>query len=110
VDPDPGVTNEISVLDTLVDAAGGALLLSPAPVMTYYHGGAAQQFVFSGFAPWDLVRADAISLVDFVLQDIWGMSRAAIDRGAVAPGASLVRGAPARIVTPAQRAVAARGR
>jgi hypothetical protein len=78
--------------------------------MTWYHGGAAQQFVFSGFAPWDLARTDAITLVDFVLQDIWGMSRANIDRGMVAGDAAMMRGSAARIVTPAQRAVAARGR
>jgi hypothetical protein len=110
VDPDPDVTHEISVLDTLVQATGGQLLLSPAPAMTWYHGGSAQQFIFSGFAPWDLARTDAITLVDFVLQDIWGLSRANIDRGAVAGDALLIRGGAARIVTPAQRAVAGRAR
>jgi hypothetical protein len=104
------VTNEISVLDTLVQVSGSQLLFTPAPTMTYYHGGAAQQFVFSGFAPWDLARADAITLVDFVLQDIWGMSRVSVDRGAVAGDAGLPRGGAARIVTPAQRAMAGRGR
>ncbi len=110
VDPDASVTNEISVLDTLVQVSGSQLLFTPAPTMTYYHGGAAQQFVFSGFAPWDLARADAITLVDFVLQDIWGMSRVSVDRGAVAGDAGLPRGGAARIVTPAQRAMAGRGR
>ncbi len=108
VDPAPGVTNEISVLDTLVQASGGQMLLFPAPAMTYYHGANAQQFVFSGFAPWDFVRAEGIQLVDFVLQNIWGLSRLSIDRGAVTPGAPLMHGAPSRIVTPAQRVVAER--
>jgi len=92
-----------------VQAASGQLLLSPAPAMSYYHGANAQQFVFSGFAPWDFARAEGIQLVDFVLQDIWGMSRVNIDRGAVVPGASLMRAGASRIVTPAQRVVAERG-
>jgi hypothetical protein len=110
VDPDPDVIDEVSVLDTLVQATGAQLLLSPAPAMTWYHGGAAQQFVFSGFAPWDFARADAITLVDFVLQDIWGLSRANVDRGAVTGDAAMTRGGPARVVTPAQRAVTGRVR
>ena len=108
VDPSPSVSNEISVLDTLVQASGGLLLLSPAPVMTYYHGGSAQQFVFSGFAPWDLVRSDCITLVDFVLQDIWGLARANVDRTSVSPEVgSVYRTTPVRLVTPAQRVVGA---
>ena len=109
VDPDPAVTAEVSVLDTLVDAAGGQLLLSPAPAMTFYHGPTAQQFVFSGFAPWDLTRADGIALVDFVLQDIWGLPRQSINRGAVTAATPGSTGVPVRIVTPAQRIVSERG-
>jgi hypothetical protein len=108
IDPDPNVHTEASVLDTLMQATGGTLSPNPAPVMTYYHGNECQPFVFSGFAPWDYARADCIQLVDFVLQDIWGLSRDNVDRGVVAPAPQFSRSRPSRIVTPAQRAVASR--
>ena len=77
--------------------------------MTYYHGNQANQFVFTGFAFWNYVRSDAIGLVDFVLQDIWGLTRnTSIDRGSIAPSIRNGGSSPARIVTPAQRTVSAR--
>jgi hypothetical protein len=119
VDPDPGIDHEQVVLDTLMVSDGTVLLASPmpgyhdpsshkAPVMTYYHGSQANQFVFSGFAPWSYARQDCIQLVDFVLQDLWGMTRESIDRGSIAPSIRNRGSSPTRIVTPAQRTVSAR--
>jgi len=49
-------------------------------------------------------------LVDFVLQDLWGLPRQNIDRGSFTPAIrSGVRPTPnLRVVTPAQRVVNAR--
>jgi hypothetical protein len=79
-----------------------------APSMTYYHGSQAHQFVFSGFSLWSYARPDCIQLVDFVLQDLWGLRRQPIDRGSIAPFMRNGGSSPARIVTPAQRTVSAR--
>jgi len=80
-DPDPLVTNEISTLDTLYEFRGGQLATNvtgerPA-CMTYYHGMAGPPFVFTGFDLWSWTRGDCAALVDFALQDIWGMQRSA---------------------------------
>jgi hypothetical protein len=77
VDPRPEVSHEISVLDTLYDAAGFGLPSSPLPAMTFYHGAERPPFVFSGLSPWAWTREDAQGLVDFVMQDIWGLQRTA---------------------------------
>jgi hypothetical protein len=76
-----------------MDASSLLLRRSPVPTMTYYHGLEANRFVFSGFAPWDFHRDDAIALTDFVLQDIWGLSRQPVDRGS--PGATATGARPA---------------
>jgi hypothetical protein len=102
VDLSPEYVHMASVLDTLIDASAAALLRSPAPTMTWYHGSQANRFVFSGFAPWDFRRDDAIALVDFVLQDLWGLDRRPVDRGLA--GASVSRPRPA-----ATRALRGRG-
>jgi hypothetical protein len=80
-DPDPLSTVEFAALDTLYELQGGPLATNitgykPA-TMTYYHGTISPEFVFSGFSLWDWTKADCISLVDFVLQRIWGMNRRA---------------------------------
>lgn len=108
-DPDPEVTRQQAVLDTLIEASGQVLLTSTrrAPTMTYYHGNSARQFVFTGFAPWNYAREDCIALVDFVLQDLWGLPRQPVDRGSIAPSIKNGGSSPARIVTPAQRTVSA---
>ncbi len=109
VDPDPELSREITVLDTLYESQSIVLLTNGrAPTMTYYHGNQANQFVFSGFAPWNYVRQDCIGLIDFVFQDIWGLSRQPVDRGSIAPSIKSGGSSPARIVTPAQRTVSAR--
>jgi len=46
--------------------------------------------------------------VDFVLQDLWNLPRAPIDRGSIAPAMPNGVSRPARVVTPAPRAVSAR--
>jgi hypothetical protein len=117
-DPDPQVTHEQVVLDTLMVANGVVLLHGPmpgrdphaneGPTMTYYHGSQAHQFMFTGFSLWSYSRQDCVALVDFVLQDIWGLQRLPIDRGSIAPSIKSRGSSPARIVTPAQRTVSAR--
>jgi hypothetical protein len=87
VDFSPAAVHMASVVDTLMDASSLRLLRSPAPIMTWYHGFEANRFVFSGFAPWEFQRGDAIALVDFVLQDLGarppaGGPRAGNPRGA----------------------------
>ncbi|HXS83709.1 MAG TPA: hypothetical protein VN896_13420, partial [Methylomirabilota bacterium] len=115
VDPNPLVAREISVLDTLYEARGSVITgvigdHRVGATMTYYHGNGAHQFVFSGFSPWSYARQDCISLVDFVLQDLWGLPRQNIDRGSFTP--AIRSGVPPtpnlRMVTPAQRTVSAR--
>jgi hypothetical protein len=112
VDPDPETVRNASVLDTLFEAEGVVLRTTPrpgqavqrAPIMTYYHGRTANQFVFSGFAPWYSARQDCISVFDFVLQDLWGLPRAGIDRGSFAPANQRNAGAkPARSASPLKR-------
>lgn len=81
VDPDPLVVDEQSTLDTLYSLDGSTGALFPPgrtyerPVMTYYRGPSNAPTVLSGFAIWDVARPDAQALVDFVLGDLWGMSR-----------------------------------
>lgn len=74
-DPWPNHERLESTLDTLylapVSSPDG-----PLPVMTYYHGVESGPVVFSGFPIWFFRRAQCAALVDFVLQDIWGLSRA----------------------------------
>ena len=112
VDPDPETVREASVLDTLYQVESQVLLITEptdgsqkrAPSMTYYHGNQANQFVFTGFAPWLTARQDCIAMFDFVLQDLWGLERTAIDRGTFAP-ANLQNGGskPARSASPLKR-------
>jgi len=80
VDPSPDGVRIASTLDTLYEATSLLLLRSPAPVMTWYHGAEANRIVFSGFSPWSFHRDDVTGLVDFVLQDIWGLSRETVAR------------------------------
>src|SRR5262249_52538426 len=60
-----------SVLDTLL---GSQIQLYPT--MTIYHGHDFNQpFVFTGFAPWAFQRAQCEQLFDFVLQNVWGLTK-----------------------------------
>lgn len=99
MNPDPIVVEERSGLDTLYRLQGGTLstgsTLQTPVAMTWYHGPSAPPFVFSGFDIWAWSRQDVIALVDFVLQDVWGLARQPIAR---APSA-----VPARIAHAAGR-------
>jgi hypothetical protein len=96
VDPSQTSVRIASTLDSLYDASSLLLIRSPAPIMTWYHGGDVNRFVFTGFSPWLFHREDFIGLTDFVLQDLWGLVRQPVDRGAVHAGVQGVRGAPPR--------------
>jgi hypothetical protein len=111
VDPDPLTEHNVSVLDTLYMASGIVLRTDShiAPTMTYYHGRTAHQFVFSGFAIWSYARQDCMGLVDFVLQNLWGLQRdASIDRGSIAPAIRSGVNPPVRVVSPVRRVVSTR--
>ena len=73
-DPRPNHERLESTLDTLYLAVGGSMP-GPLPVMTYYHGFESGPVVFSGFPIWYFQRVQCQAIVDFVLQDIWGLSR-----------------------------------
>ena len=76
--------------------------------MTYYHGTTAHQFVFTGFSIWSYARQDCMGLVDFVLQDLWGLHRDPIDRGSITPSTPNGVSRPTRVVAPASRVVSTR--
>lgn len=78
-DPSDPASPTVSALDTLYETVGGESG-SGFPLMTLYHGRDNPPFVFSGFPPWYFQRAQAIRLVDFVLQDIWGLHRQPVPR------------------------------
>ena len=113
VDPDPEHVTEASVLDTLYTGEGIVLLVQDpqgrnrGPTMTYYHGNTANQFVFTGFAPWQSARQDCIALFDFVLGDLWNLPRSNVDRGNVAPNFQRNGTQPARSAAPKRLANAA---
>jgi len=73
-DDDPEKVREYSTLDTLYLTVGGVAGPSK-PVMTYYHGRENQPMVFSGFNIWYWQRSHCIALVDWVLQQVWGLTR-----------------------------------
>jgi hypothetical protein len=69
-----------SILDTLMIAQGEPQPPSPPSpyvpaCMTYYHGADSGGLLFSGFDLWTYTRPDLIALADFVLQQVWGLSR-----------------------------------
>src|SRR5262249_28135759 len=73
-DPRPNHEELQSTLDTLYLATGGSVP-GVLPIMTYYHGFESGPVVFSGFPIWHFQRAQCQGLVDFVLQDIWGLPK-----------------------------------
>lgn len=78
LDPDPDRVREESVLDTLYELV--TFQLPPAPgvrrvVMTYMHGELTNPVIFTGFSIWSFTRPDCQTLVDFVLQDFWGLQK-----------------------------------
>ena len=73
-DPRPNHETPVSTLDTLYMALGGTTG-GRYPVMTYYHGSQSTPMVFSGFPIWYFQRQQCQALTDFVLQDVWGLSK-----------------------------------
>jgi hypothetical protein len=88
---DPDQPNEVSTLDTLYEATGGPLERDETrhyPLMTYYHGPSVPQgFIFTGFDIWTYKRTQCQALVDFVMQRMWGLSRAGAAYAASGEGA-----------------------
>jgi hypothetical protein len=76
---DPSGETRRSVLDTLYVTNGGEAGFG-WPVMTLSHQTGRGPLVFSGFPPWYFRRSQGIQLVDFVLQDVWGMQRKPVPR------------------------------
>lgn len=117
VNTNPNIVQEASVLDTLMMLQGGNLKNTQDPqtglpinqnaTMTYYHGLQTPPVVFSGFNIWSYSRNDCIQLVDFVLQQIWGLPRENVVRGPSVPNAARPSTQPS-LVTPAQRSINAR--
>ncbi len=76
VDPDPDVVRMGPTLDTLYTTGD----VVQYPVMTCYRGSQNAPVVFSGFPLWHFRRAQAIALGDAVLQRLWGLPRAPVER------------------------------
>ncbi len=81
-DPSPTGESQQSALDSLYYLAGGQLVTlgtGRLPVtMTYYYGIDSPRYVFTGFDLWSWSRVDIQGLVDFVLQNIWGMTKSSV--------------------------------
>ena len=122
INPDPVAVTERATLDTLMKtevplAAGYRAweiggpdpltgLPKPGsvpgtPLMTYYHGQEFPEFVFSGFDIWNYQRAQCIQVVDFVLQQIFGLTKTV---PAGAPHMNATRGGPRAWTPPADQA------
>ena len=81
----PDSSFEFSALDTLYNAYGTAyssqMLQAGSGVnalMTYYKGGENGSVMFLGSSIWDHRRTQCQGLVDFVLGQMWGMTRNAV--------------------------------
>jgi hypothetical protein len=97
-----------STLDTLYKATASSLQPDIGPgalqsvVMTYYHGADNAPLVHTGFNIWNFRRSQCVELVDFVLQQLWGLSRQQPVSVAVAPESTMP---PAgRLTPPRERA------
>ena len=86
-----------STLDSLYEVSHSSFATPRGIAMTYYHGREHAPFVFTGLPLWAWTRTDAQGLVDFVLQDLWGLTRS---------GPSVNRAAGA--ATPPRRVATAR--
>lgn len=110
VNPDPEIVEEQSVMDTLFKVTGSNIKIVGIPgqpgtaaCMTYYHGTQGGPMIFTGFEFWNYRRSQCVQLVDFVLQDIWGLTRnTAISR---TPSFAAASASPRNVLTPAQRSV-----
>jgi hypothetical protein len=97
MDADPNTVRLESTLDSLYEVIHVSFTAPRAIAMTYYHGREHAPFVFTGLPLWAWTVTDAQGLVDFVLQDIWGLARS---------GPSVNRSAG--MATPPRRAATAR--
>jgi hypothetical protein len=66
-------------LDTLYLSTGGQIG-SDKPLMTIYHGGECPPLVYTGFPLWYFRRDQQISVIDVVLQGLWGLPRRPVSR------------------------------
>lgn len=75
--PNVIVENGASPLDSLYEVITFSLPSTAVRrvTMTHYHGPENGPVTFTGFEPWNFTRSDAAALVDFVLQDTWGLVR-----------------------------------
>ena len=89
---DPAAARLEATLDTVYDVTSIAFPNPSAPVMLYYHGRENAPFVYTGFDPWAWTRADCQGLVDFVLGDIWKLSKSA--RAGARPAATSMSRVP----------------
>src|SRR5262249_35594059 len=78
IDPDPDVTDSVSVIDTLYNSVGGSALGMPSGF--YYHGTETPSVLSLGFDLWMGRRDAIIQTIDFFLQDLGGLSRAPLPR------------------------------
>ena len=114
--PAPG--GEESVLDTIYTSQESQVAYVDRPIMTYYHGIEFKKvdfdssvidtieatrdtlvldpakFVYCGFPLWTFSRTQQIALVDFVLQDIWGLTREDVPRNAISQRSVTAAAAP----------------
>ena len=103
VDPSPLGIDEQSTMDTLYYATGSSLVDTSYNdydvCMTVYDGPAyPHPIIFTGFNLWFWTKSDCRALIDAVVHDMWGYSRAASSpRPQVVAGASraAARAAPA---------------
>ncbi|HTR97496.1 MAG TPA: hypothetical protein VMH61_06295 [Candidatus Acidoferrales bacterium] len=81
LEPRDGVPGDsaATMLDTLYQTNGGPAGIGK-PAMTLYHGHANGMVIYSGFPIWYFQRAQAIALVDWVLQNACGMTRRPVPR------------------------------
>jgi hypothetical protein len=90
-DPRPSHEDFQPTLDSLYSATAATLRPESeirSVVMTYYHGADNPPLILTGFNLWNFRRSDCAALVDFVLQQMWGLTRdvpapAAIEAGGV---------------------------
>ena len=104
VNPDPDSTALVSMLDTLMiaplafngvpleneDISGDGRNYRSFPVMTYYHGFDNAPMILTGFDLWTFSKPDLVALVDFVMQQLWGLPKTTI----VGPAAARAPAAP----------------
>jgi hypothetical protein len=96
----PDLTVERSTLDSLylVYGAGYPKQMNQSGagegvnvVMTYYHGRDNAPLVFSGMSIWSFRRTDCQALVDFVLGELWGLTKNTVYTAPHASAASFAR-------------------